>query len=115
MALGLYMDHNVAAAVTQGLRLRGVDVTTAYEDGSHRLADPDLLDRAGGQGRVIFTTDPDFLSEATRRQRAGIAFAGVVYAHQLRVPIGRCVTDLELLAKAAEPQELRNQVIYLPL
>lgn len=53
MALGLYMDHNVSAAVTQGLRLRGVDVITAHEDGSHRLEDADLLDRAGDQGRVI--------------------------------------------------------------
>jgi hypothetical protein len=33
MAVALYMDHQVERAITSGLRLRGVDVLTAYEDG----------------------------------------------------------------------------------
>lgn len=41
-------------------------------------------------------------------------FCGIVYAHQLRVSIGRCVDDLELIAKAGEPADLMNQVIFLP-
>jgi hypothetical protein len=32
MALTLYMDQHVPKAITVGLRLRGVDVVTAYED-----------------------------------------------------------------------------------
>ncbi len=28
------MDHHVSRAITNGLRLRGVDVLTAYEDGT---------------------------------------------------------------------------------
>jgi hypothetical protein len=44
-----------------------------------------------------------------------ISFVGVVYAHQLRITIGRCVQDLELIAKASEPEELANRVEYLPL
>jgi len=55
------------------------------------------------------------LAEATRRQRDGMRFAGVVYAHQLRVTIGVCVHDLELIAKTANPEELANRVEYLPL
>lgn len=46
MTVGLYLDHNVNRAITQGLRLREVDVLTAYEDASHLLPDPELLDRA---------------------------------------------------------------------
>jgi hypothetical protein len=34
MPLAFYMDHHVPRAVTLGLRLRGVDVLTAYEDGA---------------------------------------------------------------------------------
>lgn len=34
MPLALYMDHHVPRAITVGLRLRGVEVITAYEDGS---------------------------------------------------------------------------------
>ena len=33
MAIKLYMDHNVPRAITNGLRLRGVEVITAFEDG----------------------------------------------------------------------------------
>jgi len=67
VALQLYMDHHVPRAITVGLRQRGVDVLTAFEDGAHELLDPDLLDRAGVLGRVLFTRDDDLLAEATRR------------------------------------------------
>jgi hypothetical protein len=114
MPLALYMDHHVPRAITLGLRLRGVEVLTAYEDGASELEDENLLDRAGEVGRVLFTRDDDLLAEATKRQRAGVPFGGIVYAHQLRVSIGRCVEDLELIAKAGEPADVMNQVIFLP-
>ena len=44
--LRLYMDQHVQKAITDTLRLRGVDVLTAFEDGSHELPDPLLLTRA---------------------------------------------------------------------
>lgn len=109
------MDVHVRRAITQALRLRGVDVLTAQADGTARLPDPALLDRATQLGRVLFSQDEDMLAEATRRQRTGEPFAGVVYAHQLRVNIGRCIQDLELIAKATDPEDWRNWVEYLPL
>ncbi len=115
MALSLYMDHHVPRPITSGLRLRGVDVLTAAEDGAAELEDPDLLDRAARRGRVLFSQDKDLLIEATRRQAERIPFSGVIYAHQLQVSIGGCVRDLELIATAADPADLRNQVIFLPL
>lgn len=115
MTLKLLMNHNVPATITAGLRLLGVDVLTAYEDGSHQLDDPDLLDRADQLGRVLFTRDDDLVTEAARRQREEIPFVGVIYAHQLRVSIGAAVRDLELIAKIGEPDDLRNTLHYLPL
>jgi predicted nuclease of predicted toxin-antitoxin system len=115
MPLAFYMDHHVPRAITLGLRLRGVDVLTAYEDGASELEDVTLLDRASERGRVLFTRDDDLLAEAAKRQREEIPFLGVIYAHQLRVSIGRCVQDLEILAKAGEPADLLNGVIFLPL
>ena len=44
MALAFYMDHHVPKAITNGLRLRGVDVLTAYEDGTSEYNDADLMD-----------------------------------------------------------------------
>jgi hypothetical protein len=109
------MDVHVPRAITLGLRLRGVDVLTAEEDDACRLADAELLDPATTLERVLFSRDTDLLAEATDRQRRGRAFAGVVYAHQLQVTIGRCIDDLELIATAAEPMDLANRVEYLSL
>jgi hypothetical protein len=97
------------------LRLRGVDVVTAQEDGRRMTPDDVLLDRATQLGRILFSQDEDLLAEATRRQEQGVPFAGVIYAHQLRVTIGMCVRDLELIAKASNAEDLANRVEYLPL
>jgi predicted nuclease of predicted toxin-antitoxin system len=109
------MDAHVPFAITAGLRLRGVDVLTAQEDGAAKLDDDVLLDRVAALGRIIFTRDVDFLAHARERQRTGVAFSGVVYAHQLKASIGQCVADLELIAKAYEPEDMLNRVEYLPL
>lgn len=115
MPLNLYTDHHVPRAITMGLRLRHVDVVTAYEDQAHEIADTDLLDRATRLGRVLFTQDDDLLAEATQRQRAGIGFGGVIYAHQQDVSIGQCVQDLEMIAAAGTEADVLNRVMYLPL
>ncbi len=109
------MDVHVRRAVSNALRLRGVDVLTAQNDGATELADPALLDRATALGRVLFTQDDDLLIEAATRQRTGRHFAGVVYAHQMHVPIGRCVEDLTLLAEVEDPATMQDRVIFLPL
>lgn len=113
MSLGLYMDVHVPRAVTRGLRRRGVDVLTAQDDGAARLEDPDLLDRATSLGRMVFSQDEDLVVEAVRRQRAGQPFATVVFARQLDLSIGRCIGDLEALAKAATTEDAQGQVIFL--
>lgn len=109
------MDHHVPRAITNGLRLRGVDVLTAHEDGAGELQDPALLDRATELERVLFTQDDDLLTEATQRQRQGQTFSGVIYAHQLRMSIGDCVRDLELIVRVGEPEEMTGQTLFLPL
>lgn len=76
--------------------------------------DAELLDRATALGRALFTRDVDLLSESNARQRQGRHFAGVIYAHQLRVTIGQCVNDLEIIAKAGMPEDLQDRVEHLP-
>ena len=115
MAIALYMNQHVPQAITLGLRLRGIDVITAYEDGASDLDDSALLDRAGELRRILFTQDDDLLVEVTKRQRENIPFHGVIYGHQLRLSIGNCIQDLEIIAKAGEPEDLMNRVEFLPL
>jgi len=115
MAVSFYTDVHVPYPITLGLRLRGVDVLTAQEDGGDELEDDELLQRATELNRVLVSFDRDLLEEAAERQRSGGFFSGVVYGHQMRVSIGQCVRDLELIAKASEPSDLENRVEYLPL
>ena len=74
VAMLLYMDVDVPFAITAGLRLRGIDVLTAQEDGTSDLDDDVLLDRVTALGRIIFTRDVDFLAHARERQRTGRLF-----------------------------------------
>jgi len=109
------MDVHVPLTIAEALRRRGVDVLRAQEDGAERLEDADLLDRASALQRVLFTQDDDFLAEGARRQSNSIPFFGLIYAHQMRATIGRCVQDLELVAKVYEPSDMAGRIEHLPL
>jgi hypothetical protein len=115
LSLRLYRDVHVPAAITIGLRRREVDVLTAQTDNAGLLPDDVLLERATALGRVLFTQDKDLLAETQGCQRGGKPFAGVIYAHQLRVTIGQCVNDLELMAKVYEPADMADRVEHLAL
>ena len=93
MSTTFYMDENVNRAITVGLRQRGNGVVTAQEDGRAGAPDDEILSRSTELGRVLFSQDDDLL----------------------RVTIGECVRDLELVAEATEPQELVDSVLHLPL
>jgi len=109
------MDHHIRSAVTNGLRRRGADVLTADEDGHARTPDDRVLRRATQIGRVVFTHDTDYLAIAHQWQAIGQEFAGVVFVHQEALPIAKMIDDLELIAKATDPEDMRNRVEFLPL
>jgi hypothetical protein len=115
MSLRLYMDVHVPAAITAGLRSRGVDVVTSQEDGFDRVPDEQLLERSTEIGRVLFSQDDDLLSLAARCQQEGTSFGGIIYAHQLSAGIGTLTRDLELVISCCTAAELANRVTYLPL
>src|SRR5262245_4213341 len=115
MAVGLYCDVHVDHAITAQLRLRGVDVLTAQEDGCDRLTDDLLLERADALGRPLFTHDIRCHAMAEDWQRQSRPFYGLVFAHLLQVSIGQCVKDLELIAKATDAQDWASSVLRLPL
>lgn len=83
--IAFYMNQHIPRAITEGLRIRGVDVITAYEEGASEIGDPELMDRATELGRVLF-----------------------------RVSIGKCIHDLDIIAKAGEIEDVANRVQFLP-
>lgn len=115
MSVALYMDVHVPRAITNALMTRGVDVLTAQDDLAEQMDDADLLDRAMQLNRVIVTQDDDFLVIASRRQKSGMSFAGVIFAHQQRCTVSQCIADLEIIAHVYDPPDIANRVEYLPL
>ncbi len=113
--LRLYMDVHVKAAITAGVRRRGIDVVTAQEDGATRLEDVPLLDRTTALERILFSQDDDLLAIARARQTQGVFFAGLIYGHQLAATIGKYVLDLEVVCTVLDPEDMANRIEYLPL
>ncbi len=114
MSLPLYFDHHVKVAIVKGLRRRGVDILTCVEDGTDRSTDAEILQRATELGRPVFTQDDDFLAVADEWMAVGRDFAGVIYAHQLGITIGKAIRDLELIAKVFDLIDMRNRIEFIP-
>src|SRR5438105_5473709 len=112
MAVALYMDVHVLQPITDQLQRRGIDALTSIDDNYAERTDDDVLERARALGRVLFTQDIRFKALAEDWQRQGRPFAGLLFGHQLGGTIGQFVKDLELIAKASEPDEWLNIVEY---
>lgn len=115
MTLALYMDQHVNAAITEGLRRRGIDVLTVREDGFDRRTDADVLSRATELERVVFTQDVDSIVLADDWLATGRPFSGIAFAHQLKTTIGQAIADLEVVCRVLTAAEAANQLIRLPL
>jgi hypothetical protein len=110
VAIALYMDVHIPQAITDQLRRRGLDVLTALDDEANELPDDQLLLRVTQLNRVLFTQDIRFHVLAETWQVEGKQFSGLIFGHQLGGTIGQFVKDLELIAKASEPDEWINIV-----
>ena len=105
----LHLDENVDHAVAQGLRLRGVNVTTTTDVNLIGATDIEQLSFALREDRVIFTQDQDFL----RHHQAGSEHAGIVYSRQGARSIGEIVRFLYFISDCLEPGEMRGKVEFL--
>ena len=112
--LAFLMDHHIHSAITDGLRRRGIDVLTVFEDGRSEAHDDELLQRATFLQRIFVSQDQDLLRITAAWQRAGREFAGVAFGIQADLDIGGTIEYLELIAHAMTPEEMRNRVEYIP-
>lgn len=74
-----HLDENISQAIANGLRRRGIDVTTTPEESLIGKSDEEQLAFAVSQKRVIFTQDTDFL----RLHQQGVSHYGIVYCQNL--------------------------------
>ena len=109
MLIRYHLDEHVDPAVAEGLRRRGINVTTTVEAGLTGATDEDQLRFATADARVCVTRDPDFLILHSR----GIAHGGIAYWHPKRRSVGQIVLDLTLLWRIATAEEMQGRVEYL--
>lgn len=122
----LLLDENVEKALLKvfpwresnlGLRRRhpGLDVVRVVDVGLGGRSDPEILEWAAREGRVVVSRDRATLSaEAARRIEGGKPMPGLILLRR-GVGVGRILEDLELLLATAWPGELENAILYLPL
>jgi hypothetical protein len=108
-AVRLYLDENLSPRIAIQLQQRGVDAVSVRD--LDVLGDDDVshLDRATRMGRVLVTTDVDFL----RLAATGAQHSGIVFGDQQEHTIGDWVRDLELLCFVFSSEEMENHVEYL--
>jgi uncharacterized protein with PIN domain len=104
-----HLDENVDPAVADGLRRRGVDVTTSQDSGLLNSSDERQIGFALAEDRVLVTHDDDFLSRA----KLGAAHAGIAYCHPESRSIGQIIAALMLIGDCLTPDDMRNHVEFL--
>jgi predicted nuclease of predicted toxin-antitoxin system len=104
-----HLDENWHRAIAEGLRRRGVDVTTTPEVGLLQASDEQQIAYALPLGRVIFTQDRDFL----KLHATSIPHAGIAYCDKDTKSIGEILTMLLLIWQTYEPKEMANRVEFI--
>ena len=104
-----HLDENVSNAVAEGLRRRGIDVTTTPGQNPIGASDRDQIAFAREQQRVIFTQDDDFL----KLHQANVPQAGIAYCHQGSRSLGEIVKTLTLIWEWVDPEGLIGQVEFI--
>lgn len=115
--LKLAADENLSQRIVSGLRRRrsGLDLATVQSAGLAGAADPEVLTWAAEEDRVLVTHDTRTMtSHAYARVTAGQQMPGVV-AVPSHLPLAQAIDELVLIAELAEPDELRDRVLRLPL
>lgn len=87
----------------------------AQDAGLSGAQDPEVLEWAAREGRVLFTHDTSTMTRhAYDRVRAGLAMPGLFEVPQ-SLPVGHAIDDVVLIAELSLEGEWANQVRYLPL
>ena len=115
--LKLAADENFNNDIVRGLlrREKHLDLVRIQDAGLSGATDPELLEWAAGEGRVILSHDVSTLTHfAYERVSKGLSMPGVFEVSRA-VPIGTAIDDILLLAELSLPNEWEGRVIYLPL
>ena len=115
--LRLLADENFNGDIVRALLLRqpDLDIVRVQDVGFVGVGDPDILDWAAANDRIILTHDratlPDYAYE---RLAVGENMPGVFILND-RFPVGDATREILLMIACSEQAEWRDRVVYLPL
>ena len=115
--LRLVSDENLNGAIVRGLLRRqpDLDLVRVQDVRLAETPDPEILEWAAGQARVLLSHDVSTVPPAAYRRVAdGKPMSGVFIVPD-RMPIGQAIDEILFLSLDAEPDEWKDQVLYLPL
>ena len=104
-----HLDEHVAHAIANGLRRRGINVTTTVEAGLLSAPDDEHLSFSLRERRVIYTQDADFLRNAA----GNLTHFGVVYCQQGKRLFGEIIRHLALMHDVMDEAEMQGRIEYL--
>ncbi len=108
MVIRFHLDEHIDPAVAEGLRRRGIDVTTTTEVGLENPSDEAQLAFANAEQRVLVTRDKDFLILNAQ----GVPHSGIAFWHSKRRAIGRFILALTNLWRTTAAEQMVGQVQF---
>jgi hypothetical protein len=111
--LKIYTDENVDVRVAEGLRRRGVEAVSVYDEGQVGLIDEAQLEYASRLGAAIFTHDADLIEIAMETNRRGDDHSGVIFVDMHRLGLGECIRRLAVYAEVITAEEMVNRIEFL--
>ncbi|HEY6558837.1 MAG TPA: DUF5615 family PIN-like protein [Polyangiaceae bacterium] len=106
-------DNDILRALRR--RLPEIDLVRAQDAGLRGANDPQVLEWAALESRVLLTHDVSTMTgHAIDRMRRGEYMPGVIAVHQ-HLAIARVVEDLVLIATCSTVGDWAGRLDYLPL
>lgn len=113
----LMIDEDFDNDILRGVLRRrpGLDIVRAQDVGGIGRSDPDVLELAASQNRILLSHDVStMISHANARLAAGRSMPGL-FAVPQSLPIGTAIDEILLLAECSNDGEWEGQIHFLPL
>jgi len=115
--LRLAADEDFNNRILRGLirRQPELDIVRVQDAGMRTKNDPEVLEWAATEGRILLTHDVTTMKKyADERTAAGLPMPGVFEVSQ-QTPIVEAIEDILLLAECSLDGEWEGQIRFLPL
>ena len=116
MSIRFQADNDLKFQIVKAVRRRepAIDFVSAQDAGLDELGDPELLDRAAAEDRVVVSHDRrTMIAHFRAHLAAGKSSPGLLIVSQGAVT-GDVVEAIVCLDALANPADLRDQAHYLP-